>query len=528
MNELTTKICDKMHEKAIVALCKTDQMLICSECLKQSHLEHNRVFTSTLAKNMLSYAQEVLNCVDDAVQNFDCIFNSLNKDDVIALLKTKIEEAFETTIQKLVQYKEKVLEDLISSGLIKEIILSAQSLNDNDKALKILQKEIETAKHEIQELVDQKDYMRAIGLHNKLGQYDSNIGELGQQVNECTVKLQQNITKVQNLAQEKILQDLTIDKIINQQFLEKLQFTANESKMLDCTVTKDAEKCTFKQELGDLLIKIENTHGKEIMIYNISNNSYHNLKFSRDFKVPLNFALIEHPCDSTVYITGGWLADKYRGDTYEYSLIKGKISKRANMKFPRRSHAGVYCRMPIVCGGENSDGHLSSCETFDYSKNVWIELPSLTEKKSYCSACSLGEAKIYVFGGYFTNVNGITKKFDTIEFLDLSAETMSWKPIKLLKKGTWSGRQDTGCVQISPSEIMIFGGYGEKSKKDAMIFNTDSLIVENVENLPNEESFYQRNPKCVLEKVYVLGGNSGTGGVFCFDLKTKKWSKFEK
>eukprot|EP01022_Parablepharisma_sp_SALTPOND_P016911 TRINITY_DN2590_c0_g1_i1.p1 TRINITY_DN2590_c0_g1~~TRINITY_DN2590_c0_g1_i1.p1 ORF type:complete len:583 (+),score=20.74 TRINITY_DN2590_c0_g1_i1:92-1750(+) len=517
-----TRVCDKSHEHSVIALCKTDQMFICGECLKAGHLEHNRVFISTLAKNLLSYAQEVLNCVEDAVQNFDCIFASLNKDDVIALLRARVEDAFDRAMHQLAEYRDKLLEEMLSYGVIKEIINNAQCLSDQDKALKMLQKEVELTKREIQNLVDQKDYMGAVGLHQKLTQYDANVGELSQYVNDCTMRLQNSVAKVESLAQDRIVSDFTIDKVINPYFFEKLQGgNIQETKPLDCTVTSDTTKGVMKQDLDELLVKIENTHGKEITIYNIPAGLYHNLRFSRDFKVPLNFAVIEHPCDSILYITGGWLADKYRGDTYEYSLSRGKITKKASMKVPRRSHAGTFCKMPIVCGGENSEGHLNACEMFDYSKNVWLALPPLNEKKSYCSATNLGDTRIYVFGGY-TYVNGVQKKFDTIEFLDFLEEPIVWKVLKLVKKSPWTARQDAGCIQISDEEILIFGGYDGNSKKDSMILNTDTGIMEQTGSLPSEDRFYQRNPKTIKEKVFAMGGT--VGNLWVFDIKTHKWA----
>ncbi len=524
------KICDVSHERNIVALCKKDQMLICNDCLKAGHLDHQRVFISTLAKNILSYSQEVLNSADDAVQNLDYVISNMNKDDVVAALRAKIEEAFEQAMRKLSEFRDHLLDEVLACGAIREIVQCSQEMGEHDKRLRETQKEVEGARQEIERLIDQKNYIGVIDMQAQLSSYETQIAELGEVVNGCTVRLQGGICRVQALAQEAIVPDIAPEKFLNQEFLEKLQGQQSptpskrlpQQQQLDCSVTTPGSaRYTLKQSLETLLVGIENTHGKGISIFNVATGAGHTLRFSRDFKVPLNFAAIEKPGDTFVYITGGWAADRYKADNYEYALLQGKVTRRSPMKVPRRAHAGTYCQGVVVCGGENSQGHLSSCEAFDVEKNAWSELPNLNERKSYCTACSMNDSRVYVFGGY-TNVNGVQKKFDTIEVLDLAPSLAAgWTLIKLAKKTGWSARQDVGAVQVSETQILLFGGHNGTALRDAFMFNTENGEMATAGSMAEGDQFYQRTPKLVCERVHVMGSNPAH--VLFYDLKSQKW-----
>jgi len=524
MNVFGRNVCKEGHENEVVALCKTDQMLVCGECLKE-HLKHNRVFTSTLAKNILVYAQEVTNTIEDSIQNFDCIKSSIDKEAAINSLKAKINEAFDNVISQLMDYKEKLLTEVENSEVLKEINRNAQELADQEKSLQDLQKEIETVKTEIERLLGEKNYIETIKMKQKLVQCSLGISALNKTINDHSARLEENIKQAENFGTINISSAIAIDEFITPNLLKELKTPKkpirSPENLFNTTMTPEIEDTSFNQELANLLVKIDNTHGKEIALYNISSGAYNALRFTKDFKVPLNFAVIENKYESTLYITGGWLANKYRGNTYEYNLAAGKVVKKARMKVPRRSHVGVFCKKPIVCGGENSEGHLNSCEQFDILKNEWIQIPSLNEKKSYSSAVSLNEETVYVFGGY-TYIQGIQKMFDTIECLKVE-ELGQWEVVKLVKKEGWGARQDIGAVQIGTNKILIFGGYADTLKKDSTIFDTETKTIEPTASLIEGDRFYQRTGKVINDSVYAMGGNAEN--IWVFDIKTKKWSR---
>jgi hypothetical protein len=484
------------------------------------------MFTNTLAKNISVYAQEVANAIEDSIQNFDCIRASIDKETAIDSLKSKINEAFDSVISQLMDYKEKLLTEVENSEVIKEINRNAQELADQEKKLHDLQKEIEDVKAEIERLLGEKNYMETIKMKQKLVQCSSAIGVVNKTISEHSTKLEENIKQAENLESINIHSAFAIDEFITPNLLKELRTPKKKpmkspEKLFNTTMTPEMENTPLDQELANLLVKIDNTHGKEITLYNISSGTYNGLRFTKDFKVPFNFAVIENQYESMLYITGGWLANKYKGNTYEYNLAIGKVVKKARMKVLRRSHAGVFCKKPIVCGGENSEGHLNSCEQFDTLKNEWIQLPPLNEKKFYSTAISLNEEVVYVFGGY-TYIQGIQKMFDTIECLKVE-EVGQWKMIKLVKKGGWNARQDIGAVQIAVNKILIFGGYADTLKKDSMIFDTDSKTIEPTASLMEGDRFYQRTGKVINDSVYAMGGN--TENIWIFDIRTKQWSR---
>lgn len=156
-----------------------------------------------------------------------------------------------------------------------------------------------------------------------------------------------------------------------------------------------------------------------------------------------------------LYFVGG---KPYSNKTASLNWKTWVCSKLDNLKTGRYLHGlAVIGGKTIYCIGGCGEQFLTSCEKYNILDNKWTTLPvSLTQNKGYVSICTFEDKKIYCFGGY----NTTEKKIDRIEMLNTSKEIKGWRIIDLkLASGTmWIGRYQMGCVQNTPTSILLFGG----------------------------------------------------------------------
>lgn len=113
----------------------------------------------------------------------------------------------------------------------------------------------------------------------------------------------------------------------------------------------------------------------------------------------------------------------------------------------------------IVMGGDDTSG----VEIYNFGKEKWEIMPSLSHERGFGCAYLHNERYIYVFGGVDSN----KKQCDDIEVFDLvNRSDNKWNSIMLKSKG---GRRPpcikgSGTRKINDNEIMIVGGEGSGVK----------------------------------------------------------------
>jgi N-acetylneuraminic acid mutarotase len=106
-------------------------------------------------------------------------------------------------------------------------------------------------------------------------------------------------------------------------------------------------------------------------------------------------------------------------------------------------------------GGEIEDQKLTNiCSKYEISKDNWVNVPLLNERKSAVSSCCFLGRYIFIFGG---RAEGVPINFiTTIEYIDSSNEEKGWE---ISESQLPYGTCGLGCLQISHNQIMVFGSF---------------------------------------------------------------------
>ena len=111
---------------------------------------------------------------------------------------------------------------------------------------------------------------------------------------------------------------------------------------------------------------------------------------------------------------------------------------------------------------DQKSSELQIVESYDIKKDSWKILPNLKKSRYQPSITMFRQRYLYVFGGQnFTNSKAIdkpTKFVGEIERLDVR-EGSSWEVVKLNSSITKLKGHSLGTLQISSTEILIFGTY---------------------------------------------------------------------
>ena len=101
------------------------------------------------------------------------------------------------------------------------------------------------------------------------------------------------------------------------------------------------------------------------------------------------------------------------------------------------------------------------CEVYHESSNKWTALPPLTNAKQSVSLEILNQKYLYCFGGLSPpeTDNEHPSSIDDIEMLDLTKAESKWE---LLKVKIPIPSYDLGVFQISPTSVLVCGGFNDK------------------------------------------------------------------
>lgn len=226
-----------------------------------------------------------------------------------------------------------------------------------------------------------------------------------------------------------------------------------------------------------------------------------------------------------IIMTGGERNKQITNAVYEiYESVKNVIERR-HMIYARHNHVllSVQDRAVAIGGYNRGSTALKKCERFDLENNMWTELPELNEERNFLSACAVGDRFIYVFGGTQLAERDRAETYETLD----TEQPSSWT---LLQISTSEGpcqsviRFGVGSVQMSKSEILIFGGLNENQYFNASyILNTETGILANTGSvLKVKDAFYQRQPAVAGNSIFCFGYWSKC--VHCFNIETFEWT----
>ncbi len=210
----------------------------------------------------------------------------------------------------------------------------------------------------------------------------------------------------------------------------------------------------------------------------------------------------------SLYIVGGLATGgQYLRSCVEFDLSSAgecKPRQRAELANERVAHTiQNVCGEYIYCvGGYNPTlKYLKQCEKFEVRLNRWVALPNMNEHKSQVSMCCLEDRFLYIFGGSI----GPSKWLRTIEMLDLSRECFGWRLVKYSSPSEpqWTGSYCAGCVAVSDTQVLLFGGMQQEKTGGCFLF--DQVSMQGLDRaLESEASFYQRKSLFLDGAVYAV------------------------
>lgn len=170
----------------------------------------------------------------------------------------------------------------------------------------------------------------------------------------------------------------------------------------------------------------------------------------------------------------------------------------------RRAHGTCLLNDEIyVCCGIDSQGEsISQCEKYSLTEKKWKKVADMQTQRSHLSLCSFNQKFIYCFGG---DIN--ESLVDYIDCYNPQLDNWSILPISLPFKV-----ECCSAIQVSPSDIMIFGGYSNNPEalNQVLIFNDPSFKVIALEKQLNENGWSINNPIKIGNVVHLFCGGEGT------------------
>ncbi len=167
-------------------------------------------------------------------------------------------------------------------------------------------------------------------------------------------------------------------------------------------------------------------------------------------------------------------------------------------------------------GGYNNKS-LDDCQVYSISKNVWHAFHSLNVARRSPAAFIWNRDYIYCVGGNLNN-----NHIGAVERASLLGKTQ-WESIPTV--GLFQGRSNVHGIQISKSEVIIFGGFiGHMSLNSSVVLNINGNSHQFVAgaSLKLSSQFY-----CTSAPVFLNGivyGVDYKRNLHLFSTKAKDWT----
>ncbi len=266
-------------------------------------------------------------------------------------------------------------------------------------------------------------------------------------------------------------------------------------------------------------------------------------KATRKYDVPYStiFLFDSAQISNQIYFTGGGMPAITKEEEEQFFTIAARVTihsnlesgteRLADMLVPRANHTLVALGTSrlFAMGGCNDSGETSSCEVYDVGKNQWLHCASLTEAKKWVSVCTFEDRYVYAFGGATKDK---TMDSDVIECLDTGHMPVSpeatWQVVELLAgKALWKHCIFLGAAQVSPGEVLLFGGLMDKCESaESFIFSPKKRSIERIAPLGKADEFYRTKPQILGDELMMVG--SPLGDLHVFKISTHKWTAIEK
>ena len=225
-------------------------------------------------------------------------------------------------------------------------------------------------------------------------------------------------------------------------------------------------------------------------INSINNTNEINLNsffFNEDFRV-------SNAYNNILYITGGINNNKeIINDTYEYSIIKKDLIKKASMNQKRKDHGIILIgNLLYICGGtEGNFNYLDSCEKYNITEDKWYIISSMNEKLSKINLIQIDNKAFAVFGGLKEN-NIFNHKIHYYRI-----DTNNWFILNNVELPY--GLIYPGLCKYSSKYILILGGINENNQECNEILRMD-ISLGKIEKMNNK--YLNKSGFCIYSSIY--------------------------
>ena len=238
-----------------------------------------------------------------------------------------------------------------------------------------------------------------------------------------------------------------------------------------------------------------------------------------DTRIPKGFAQIAFDYNKLFLCGGKTMAPQYFKDAFVFCETDEQIVQVPSMNRERANH-GICNREDkeiFVVGGEcEAEDSMKSVEAYQIMNRTWKTFPNMNYSKKNPVVILFGNRYLYALN-FVTSVDGNAA---AIESLDI-VEPKSWIIQNITSdKFPWI---HFGCVQISPHEMLLFGGEmkGKKTKKTS-IYDTEKQKWRQGQELSSESYFQSGDLVKGKGKVYALSTDKSR--VYSYDLTGENWT----
>ena len=234
-----------------------------------------------------------------------------------------------------------------------------------------------------------------------------------------------------------------------------------------------------------------------------------------------------------VFLAGGYRYSKERPvkQTYEYDHEKLIIVDKAGLNVPRAgtalaciNYTSFYC-----VGGYYKDKSdnvmLQTSEKYDYYSNKWVEIPSISQPKSFASLCVL-KNDVYCIGG--RNWNSFTHDYDyfmRVEKLQSDSECSGWEIIKFENSIGSEGRIGSGLISIDSNQILLFGGETKGKHDECYIIDLSKNNILQFNRMNEPDGFEMWKPMRNKKHIFVF---SAYFNFYACTIEKQKWRMVPK
>ena len=491
------KYCNERHIQSIISYCKTCRVYICETCQMEEHFAHEIEFLEVEASRIVSEYQKLYYEARTKLKQCEYLLANKSKDEILSNLSSRVSKTFDELITKIIEMKERKIKELMGSNEVQKYLLEYEKIEEH-KLLVVKEIEIDAAKmfQQAKEGVEKKNFIQIFELNSgeEIADYRGRLAKEDTNPTHELLSLQDNLKSMEIRVDMNYLQDI-YNKI-------DIIFPLTEAKY----------SYYFDNECNQLIL------------FNMESKKFKQTGIMSD-KIQIPYHFSSYLLGSDIYFIGGD-DDGYRADASKLSLDTWKLTELPQIPGPRRNCglSALSNQLLFVIGGFcNPEGLLGDCQMLDIHYNKWYPLPTLNVPRQYPGSCVFNKSIIFVFGdgeGTIERLN-FGHSFNMLPLLP----QLAWDIVTLtppLPSWTDTPRSGPGVVQLSDTQIMLFGGCRKLDFKDVYIYNVDSGELREWVELPEGGLFYQHSVVKGLQ--YLSSVDYRRKRFYCYDIYGKVWT----